>query len=184
MKTRTISIILFTLIAVSASSQKYFTKGGNVTFESDAPIERIEAFNDKALCVWDTETAAVQVSVLIKSFRFDKALMQEHFNENYLESEKYPKAIFKGTITNMDKIDVATDGNYTGMVEGELTMHGVTNPIATEANLIVSGSDIKCLSTFDIEVADYEIKIPNLVKDNIAKVVKVMIDMDLKPLEK
>ena len=170
--------------AVGASGQKFFTKDGTVTFESDAPLERIEAVNDKALCVWDTETGAVQVSVLMKSFRFEKALMQEHFNENYVESEKYPKAIFKGSVTNMDNVNPNADGNYTANVEGELTMHGVTNPVSTDVNIVVSGGEVKGLTTFELEVADYEIEIPKLVKDNIAKVVKVMVDMDLKPLEK
>jgi len=164
--------------------QKYFTKEGLVRFESDAPMEKIEAVNDKATCVWDTESGALQVAILVKSFQFEKALMQEHFNENYMESSKYPKAVFKGKVTNMDAIDLKADGNYKARLAGDMTIHGVSKPIETEASIVVEDGSIKGITTFEIAVADYEIEIPKLVRDNIAKVVSIQAEFDFKPLEK
>lgn len=180
-------LLLFILCIGGASmlyGQKYFTKEGLVRFESDAPMEKIEAVNDKATCVWDTESGALQVAILVKSFQFEKALMQEHFNENYMESSKYPKATFKGNVTNMDDIDLGADGNYTANLSGDMTMHGVTKPIETQASIVVEGGNIKGLTTFELAVADYDIEIPKLVRENIAKVVSVQAEFDFKPLEK
>ncbi len=165
-------------------AQKYFTRNGKVVFESDAPIERIEAVNNKALCVWDSETGAVEMAILIKSFNFEKALMEEHFNENYMESEKFPKAIFKGHVINMSSIDLTKDGAYTGEIEGDLTMHGVTQSIILNTNISVENGEVKAITSFEIAVADYDIKIPKIVRDNIAKTVQIVVDLDLKLLDK
>ena len=181
---RMLLILLLVGISTTVFGQKYFTKEGLVRFESDAPLEKIEAVNDKATCVWDTESGAIQVAILIKSFQFEKALMQEHFNENYMESSKFPKATFKGNVTNMDKIDLGADGNYTASLTGEMTIHGVTKEVTTDASIVVEGGAIKGLTTFELAVADYEIEIPKLVRENIAKVVSVDAEFDLKPLDK
>ena len=179
-------LIISILFAISGQliSQKYYTRDGGIVFESDAPIEQIEAVNNKAVCVWDTESGAIEMAVLIKSFKFEKALMEEHFNENYMESEKYPKAKFKGRVLNMSTIHLAEDGTYTAEVEGDLTMHGETQAITLEANIVVANGVAKTLATFDIAVADYKIKIPSIVKDKIAKIVQVRVDLDLKLLDK
>jgi polyisoprenoid-binding protein YceI len=164
--------------------QNYYTRDGSIVFESDAPIEQIEAVNNKAICVWDTESGAIEMAVLIQSFKFEKALMEEHFNENYMESEKYPKAKFKGKVLNMSSIHLDKDGTYTADVEGDLTMHGQTQTITLQANVVVANGVAKTLATFNIAVEDYKIKIPSIVKDKIAKIVQVRVDLDLKLLEK
>ena len=180
------SILLLFFIGASsiAFGQKYFTKEGLVRFESDAPLEKIEAVNDKATCVWDTESGAIQVAVLIKSFQFEKALMQEHFNENYMESSEFPKATFKGKITNMDDIDLTKDGNVEANITGELTIHGVTNSVSTTGSIVVEAGALKGLTNFEVAVADYGIEIPKLVRENIAKEVSIQCEFDFKPLEK
>ncbi len=166
------------------NAQKYFTKNGKVTFLSDAPVEKIEAQNSKGTCVWDTESGAIEMAVLVKGFRFEKALMEEHFNENYMESSKYPKAVFKGKVENIDEIDLDSDGQYTGVLMGDLTIHGVTKPVSTNATFSVSGDSVTGEATFEIAVADYEIEIPKLVADNIAKVVSISVINDFQPLDK
>ncbi|MDX1477175.1 MAG: YceI family protein [Saprospiraceae bacterium] len=178
-----VAIAMFLLTAVSADAQKYFTRDGEISFFSDAPLEKIEAVNKKVASVLDGETGAIEFAVLIKSFHFEKALMEEHFNENYLESGKYPKATFTGTIDNISAIDLNTDGEYTAQVSGDMTIHGVTKPVSTTGKLIVSNGTIKATSTFEIAVADYEIKIPKVVKDNIAEIVEIRVAIDYKRLE-
>jgi len=122
------------------------------------------------------------MAVLIKSFKFEKALMEEHFNENYLESEKYPKAKFKGKINNMPSIDLDKDGVYVAEVKGDLSIHGVAHPIQLNANITVENGNVKADAAFDIAVADYDIKIPKIVEDKIAKTVQIIVDLDLKLL--
>ncbi len=177
-------ILVLILINVTySSSQKYFTKNGQVSFYSDTPLEKIEAFNKSSNCVLDLATGKLEFAVLIKGFQFEKALMQEHFNENYLESNKFPKATFKGQIDNYSKIDVTKNGKSTVKVSGDLTLHGVTKKLNTDAVVEIKAGKIDADATFNIMVADYNISIPSLVKDQIAKSVKVKVDATLEVLK-
>ena len=178
-----IHILIFTALATSVGAQKYFTRDGKVTFHSDAPLEKIEAENNKVASVLDAGTGDVEFAVLIKSFRFDKALMEEHFNENYLESSKFPKATFKGKVTNLSSINLHQSGKYPAIVKGDLTIHGVTKPIEISGTIVTDGNYFQASSIFDIAVADYEIEIPKVVRDNVAKTVQIHVEIDYKPLE-
>lgn len=178
------TIILITLTATLSAQSKYFTRNGTVTFFSSAPMEDITAENYSATAVLDTETGGVEFSVLMKSFNFKKALMQEHFNENYVESEKFPKATFKAKVVNMDEIDLAKDGSYPAKVEGEMTIHGVTQKIATEGKLVVSGENVHLDSKFTVKPEDYKIEIPDVVREKIAKEIEVTVMADLEPLKR
>ena len=182
---RTLNFLFFLLFFIvnSGQAQKYFTKSGQISFYSDTPLEKIEAHSKTAVAVVDTETGNLEFSVLVKSFHFEKALMEEHFNENYMESHKYPKAVFKGKILDISKLNFSKDGNFSVKVSGQLTMHGVTKDIATAGSITVKGNEVICLSEFDVAVADYKIEIPTLVKDNIAKSVKIKINASLQPLK-
>jgi polyisoprenoid-binding protein YceI len=119
----------------------------------------------------------------VKAFQFEKALMQEHFNENYMESSKYPKATFKGDILNFKEFNFSKDGTYPAKVKGTMTIHGVSKPMETTAQFTVKKGAISGASEFKILVADYGIKIPSLVKDKIAKEVKIDIKADYQPLK-
>lgn len=180
-------ILFMTGLLIASSglmhAQKYFTRDGKVSFFSDAALEKIEAHNSKASSVFDTESGEVEFAVLIKSFHFDKALMQEHFNENYMESNKYPKATFDGTVINIDDMDLSADGNYTAQVKGDLTIHGVTKPLETTAQITVKDGTINAVSSFEVTVADYEIQVPKVVRDNIAKTVRVDLNIDYQELK-
>ena len=174
------------LIALSLSSQaqdKYFTKTGKIEFSSKASMEDIEAKNKTVAAILDTKTGAMQFSVLMKGFEFPKALMQEHFNENYIESDKYPRAEFKGTVTNNANIDYTKDGTYTAQVSGQLTIHGVTKNINTTGSFKVDGGKIDASAVFNVLVADYKIKIPSIVKDKVSNTIKVTVDCRLEPLK-
>lgn len=162
---------------------RYFTKTGRIEFSSKAPLEDIDAVNKSVTAVLDAKSGALQFSVLMKGFEFDKALMQEHFNENYIESDKYPKADFKGTITNNSDIDYSKPGTYTANVNGKLTIRGVTKDVQTTGTIKVEGENLATTSAFNILLSDYNIKIPAVVKDKINNNVKISVNTKLEPLK-
>lgn len=177
-------IIGFSLLASTHTvSQKYFSKTGNIHFLSEAPLEKIEATNNSAYVVFDGASGQMEWSVLIKGFKFEKALMQQHFNENYMESNKYPKAIFKGQIVKPSPVDLSRNGDYNVEVKGNMTMHGVTKPFSTPARIIVKDGKVTARGNFNITVADYKIEVPKIVRENIAKSVKVTVSADLVPMK-
>lgn len=177
--------ILFSLLLLglfAPAQTRYFTKTAKITFFSEAPLEDIQAINKTASAVLDSKTGAIQFSVLMKGFEFEKAMMQEHFNENYVESDKFPKAEFKGTVLNNSEIDYAKPGIYKANVKGQLTIHGVTKDIEANGNIVVNADHLKAESVFNVLLADYNIKVPAIVKDNIAKKIKVTVDAKLETL--
>jgi polyisoprenoid-binding protein YceI len=181
-----LTVLLF--IAVigmnTASAQKYMTKTGNIRFYSETPMEKIEANNNQVNAAMDSQTGDLVFKVLIMSFQFEKALMQEHFNENYMESEKYPNAIFKGKITNLASIDFKKEGTYEATIEGDLTIHNVTNKISEKGTITIKpGEKIGGYSKFNIKPADYGIKIPGAVIKNIAEFIEVTIDIELSKMQ-
>lgn len=167
------------LLIPMVSGQKLYSKTARVIFISEAPLEKIEGLNNNSYVILEAGSGAVEMSVLIKGFKFEKALMQDHFNENYLESSKFPKGIFKGNITNVSEINFSKDGEYTALVKGNLTLHGVTKPLTTSAKVFVKGGVISARSTFDIIIADYNIDVPKVVRENIAKTVRISVQTDL-----
>lgn len=176
-------IPLMLLFVHQATAQKYFTRNGNISFFSETPIENIQAHNYKATCVLDKETNKIQWAVLIKAFQFEKALMQEHFNENYMESSKYPKSSFEGEIVGLSDLDLSKDGTYEMTAKGELTIHGVTKNIETPVTLTVNKGSFEGVSEFSVTIADYGIEVPSVVRENIAKVVEVMVSADFQELK-
>ena len=157
--------------------QKFISENSYIRFYSEAPIEDIEAINETSKSVVDLGNGQVVFSVQIADFNFDKSLMQEHFNENYLESDKYPKATFKGQILNWEQ----KSGRQEVVVEGEFNIHGVTKKVKMSGSIDVSESTVTVESVFNIKVADYKIKIPKAVFYNIAEEVEVTVKFDYKP---
>ena len=157
------------------SAQRIFTRSANVSFDatSNKSLEEVDAKTNTGTIVIDAGTGAVEAAVLMKSLQFKKALMQEHFNENYAESTKYPKATFKGKITDATSVNFTKDGTYNITVAGNLTMHGVTKPMTTPATITVKGGKVSAQTDFSVALADYNISIPSLVADKVAKVAKV-----------
>lgn len=166
-------------VAGSLSAQKYTTKNGSTKFFSTTPVEDIEAVTNTVNAAVDSQTGEVFFKILIKSFKFEKALMQEHFNENYMESHKFPSSEFSGNITNLDAINFKKDGEYPANVEGSLTIHGVTKPIIAKGTIIVKGGNVRIKSVFNVKPADYEIKVPAAVREQIAEVIQVTVDAAL-----
>ena len=172
-------VACFCLSFSASFAQKSYTKSGKISFYSKAPLEKIEAVNKTVTAILDGKTGMVQFAVLMKGFEFEKALMQEHFNENYVESDKYPKASFAGVLQGNEKILYTTDGSYQTIVKGKLTLHGVTKDIETAGSVIVIKGVPQLVANFTIELADYKITIPSLVADKISKEVKLMVACSL-----
>jgi uncharacterized membrane protein len=176
MKKLIIAIVLLCGVSGSVSAQKYMTRTGKVTFFSSTPVENIEAFNNDVSSVIDSKTGDMAFIVPIKSFKFEKALMQEHFNENYMESDKFPKADFKGRITDLSNVDFSKDGNYSVKATGKLTIHGVTREVSIPGTVTVKGNSITANSKFRVKTADYGIKIPSMVANKIADQIEVTVN--------
>lgn len=173
------------LCCFAAGAQKYFTKTGKISFYSETPVEKIEAHNNRVASVLDAASGKLEFSALITAFEFEKALMQEHFNENYMESTKYPKATFKGTITNMKDITLDKDGTYNATVKGDMTIHGVTKNITEKATITVKGGKISAVASFNVALKDYKIAIPSAVGQKLAEVIQVKVNIaSYEPLKK
>ena len=159
------------LSALTAVSQKkYFTRNGHVSFQAGTAMEDIDAVNSAAGSVFDIGTGKIEFAVLIKGFEFKRALMQEHFNENYMESDKYPKSFFKGTIVDAGKINLGKDGVYPISVKGTLEMHGIKREVSAAGTFEITGNGavVNASAGFSILLSDYNIAIPKLVKDKIS----------------
>lgn len=178
-------LLLISAILLATTSwsqaQKYLSRDGHIWFYSSTPVEDIEAHNHLSTAIVDIESGEVIVSVLIKSFEFEKALMQEHFNENYMESDEFPKSTFKGKITNIDEIDFSKPGTYEAQVSGKLSIHGQDKNIDTKVQIQVTEVGFSVEGTFVVAPEDYAIHIPGIVRNKIAKELDVHIDINFKP---
>ncbi len=168
-----IALLFSTQLAIG---QKYFSKTGKISFTSEAPTEKIEAQNTSASTMIDMATGTMEWAVLIQGFKFEKALMQEHFNENYMESETYPKSKFKGKIDNIKDVNFTKDGSYPVTASGQLDMHGISKPVTVTGVINVNNGIISAKSNLSILLADYGIVIPKVVADNISKTVNITVE--------
>lgn len=182
MKKLLIAITLF--FYVTGFSQIFKAKDGTtlIHFYSKSPLEDIEAANKGAVIVLNTSTSDLQVRVTIQNFKFKNALMEEHFNENYLESTKYPNCVFKGKIN--EKVDFTKDGENKVSVTGKMELHGVTKDVTINGLLTKKGTEIILDAKFQIKVAEYNIQVPSLYVKSIAEVVDVTLVSTLEPFVK
>lgn len=173
---RIISFVLFcTIIHGSSFAQVHFTKNGNISFFSSALLEDIKADNNQVISVINTVNGEIQFSLLNNAFHFKKALMEEHFNSDYIESAKYPKSGFKGTLTNVSSVNFGIDGTYSVTVSGNLNIHGITKTITAPGSITIRAGKITATSKFKIKPKDYNISIPASVKNNIAENIELTI---------
>lgn len=172
---RTILVVTLCIVYVNCAAQLYFTKNGKISFFSSTIMEDIKADNNQVISIINTSTGAMQFSLLNNAFRFKKALMEEHFNADYIESAKYPKSIFKGSVTNISSINFNTDGVYKVSVSGSLSIHGITKTVSVPGTVTIKSGKILATSTFKIKVKDYNISIPAGVKNNIADDIELTV---------
>ena len=177
-----LNIMLLILSTQICAAQKYICKNGTTSFFSATPVENIEAISNETSSAYDTKTGDLVVVLPIKSFKFEKSLMQEHFNENYMESDKYPKAFLKGNIVDANNVDYKKDGTYKVTAKGKLTIHNVTKDVSVPGTLTVKNGKISIDAKFKVRCADYNIKIPKIVMVKIAEEIEVSISNTLSPL--
>jgi polyisoprenoid-binding protein YceI len=174
-----IIIAILALASLQVNAQKFMTKTGSINFSASSPIEKIEGNNKSAACLLDSKTGNIDFVVQIKSFIFKQQLMQEHFNENYMESDKFSKATFKGNFNNLTSINFTKDGEYPASVYGKLTIHGVTKDIKSTGTITIKNGKPTLISNFSIKLSDYGIEIPGAVQDKIAKEAKISLNCSL-----
>jgi len=179
------TVIVLLLMGLTFSSYKitgilYQTKTGEVSFSSDAPLEMIKASSSKLAGILSSGNKAFAFVVPMTSFNgFGKPLQKEHFNENYIESDKYPNAKFEGKI--IEDIDFSKDGVYKVRAKGKFSIHGVEEPKTIKCDLTIKGKEIKIKSKFNVMLEDHGIQIPSVVNQKIAEEIIVKIDLSLLP---
>jgi polyisoprenoid-binding protein YceI len=180
------SVLIFSLfltIGIVQAQDKYMTKVGHIQFYSHAKMEDVKADNNEVTSVVNIKTGEMAFVVLMKSFKFKNALMEEHFNENYAESDKFPKAKFKGTIAGISGIDLTKPGKYEAAVEGDLEIHGVLKHITQKGTFEVKEGKIAANSIFTIALKDYGMTIESALSDKIAENVEVTVEMTYEPMK-
>lgn len=173
-----IVIIVGLLVSLQVNAQKYFTRTGITQFEAyEKAFEPVEATNKSTTAILNTTTGAVAAQVFMAGFQFKNALMQEHFNENYMDSHKYPKATLKGQLEDFSKDRMTTDSSFT--LNGVLSIKGIEKEIQTEVFLNEENDRIYITTRFSVRPEDFDIKIPSLVRDKIAKEIKISAEYEL-----
>ncbi len=172
-------VILLSAWGLVSHAQKYTADKSFVSFYSHATIEDITAKNSKASSIFNSETGDIVFSIPIKDFQFAKSLMQEHFNEKYMDTEKIPKSTFQGKITGFN---AATPGPQDVHAAGKLSIHGVTHDVDIPGTIEVRGDNIIMKSKFIVKLEDYNVTRPQLFFSNIAEQVEVTLDFTYKKL--
>ncbi len=167
-------LIISSSIAAFSQEKIYSTKSGSISINANTPLETIEATNSQTLSKLSDKSGQLIFMLLIKGFTFKNALMKEHFNENYMESSKFPKADFKGNIINLSDVNFTKDGAYNIKVEGILTIHGVSKKLNTTGIIVVEKGTLKSSASFKIKVRDYGIA-GKYIGDKIAEEVETTI---------
>jgi len=173
-----IVIIIGLLMTLHLNAQKYFTRTGITQFEaSEKAFEPVEAINKSTTAIFDANTGQVAAQVFIAAFQFDNALMQEHFNENYMDSHQYPKAIFKGELKDFSKNKLTSDSSFD--LDGTLTIKGIEKEIHTKVYLKEENNRLYVTTNFLVKPEDFDISIPSIVRDKIAKQIQISIAYEL-----
>lgn len=168
-------LLSFTTISlVNAQEKVYGTKSGVITFSATGGVEEIEAKNSQVICKINNKTGQIVFLSLVKGFKFENSLMEDHFNENYMESTKFPQANFKGTITNISSVDFTKDGVYNISVTGDLTIHGTSKKINEKGSITVKSGKVSVNSKFKIKIKDFGIK-GEYIGDKIASEVETTV---------
>ena len=172
---------LFLAVTIAFGQSKYLTKSGSMSFEASQPtFEPIEATHSAVSALLNADTGELAVLALVRGFRFPLALMEEHFNENYIESHQYPKTSFKGKITDFDQTTLS-EQPQTVKLTGDLSMHGVTKAINVSATVTQTDELITLTSSFSVKTSDFGIEIPSLVRKQIDENVQIEVSLHLQP---
>ncbi len=176
-----LAVFLIASIGFLAKSQAqiFVADSCSVSFFSATSIEDIAAVNTICKPIMSTDNGEIDISIPNVDFEFKKKLMQEHFNEDYMESDKYPNTIFRGNVN--EKINYTKDGTNNVTVTGKMNMHGVVKTITIPGTVTVQGNSIKLTAKFDLKMADYNIKVPSILGSNVAEQVAITFRASMKP---
>lgn len=179
---KTIFILALALVSSTIFAQKKTTTSGTINFNATTSLDPLpRAENKTVVAALDTKTGAIAFEVIMKSFSFANPMMQEHFNSSkWLDSDKFPTSTFKGTITNFSTVNIKKDGTYPAEVTGDLTIHGITKPVTTKGNVVVTGKVIAATADFKINVADYEITGQAIDAGKVTKEPKITVAIEFK----
>jgi polyisoprenoid-binding protein YceI len=170
-------LALFSSLTYAAQAQVYTGKTINVEFYSHTPVEDIKAKTPVMTSVVDFKTNSFAFKIPVKTFDFPNDLMEEHFNENYLESAKYPNATFTGKMASSDKIDLSKDGTHNVIAEGVLEVHGVKQDRKLPATLTVKDGKVKIDCKFNIHLSDHKIEVPSIVVSKLSEDIAVTVNV-------
>ncbi|MCK5537098.1 MAG: YceI family protein [Bacteroidales bacterium] len=184
MKLKYVLLLVFSGLMINSFAQKHITKSGNIEIFSQTPLFTIEGVNKKVASILNTETGDIVASTLMRSFKFEEALVEEHFNENYAESHKFPKSTFKGKITDYKKIDFTKDGTHTITIEGKLLIHGATNYVKEQGVLTIKDGNISAKTQFNVSLKAFEIQVEKAYEKAIKDEIELKIHFDFKPYTK
>ena len=177
MKTILFSACLLLIFRFGCGQEKYLTNEGVIDFYPHTVIEDITARNEKVSAIIDSDNGAVAIIVPMNEFVFERKLMQEHFNENYVESEIYPKATFSGLIKENSEVDYQTPGTYEVLVMGKMTIHGITRELSEAGTIEISRDHLVARTRFLLNPEDYGIQIPRVVRKNIAEKMEITAEL-------
>ncbi len=174
-----IIFLLAMIISLASNGQDTLsTKNAVINFDATSPSspEKIEAVSKLGISKMLVKTGEVAFAIQMMSFEFEKALMKDHFHENYVETSKYPRATFKGSILDFSKVNFAKNGKYPVKVKGSMNLHGVTKEVTADGFINVNGDKITATSTFKLILSDFNVKVPDLVKDKVAKEATITVN--------
>ncbi|MFC4634900.1 YceI family protein [Dokdonia ponticola] len=178
---KTLLLLIGILFCTQGYAQKYYTKTGQIDFEASVPaFEPVKASHKTVTALLDANSGEIAILSLMKGFRFRNALMEEHFNENYMESDTYPKAVFKGTVIDFSKEGL--DNNKSFTVKGTLTLHGKTKDVEAVLDVKMVANTLVLKTTFSVAPEEFDIEIPGVVSEKISD--KILITADFTLVEK
>ena len=177
-------LLLIVFIQVKSQDSLWFTRTGHIYFISHTNIIDIDANHYQTGSFLNIRSGEMAFTLLMKSFQFTLPLAEEHFNENYVEADKFPKATFKGKILDFDPSKLEPDLDYQVVVQGDLTIHGITSAVKEPGTLHRSGNEIRAVSKFSILLDTYNIKVPNIVADRVAKEIPIDVKLIYEPYKK
>ncbi len=173
-----IIIMAIVLISQTIAAQKYFTRTGTTHFKASVEtFEPVEAVNNSSTAIIKSSTGDIATQLFITAFKFDVALMQEHFNENYIDSDQFPKATFRGKLNGFSLDNLTSEKEFP--LKGTLTVRGVKKEISTTALVCLKNNKIELTANFSVQPQDFDIKIPSIVRKKIAEHINISLDYEL-----
>ena len=160
----------------STSAQKYITKSGTIEILSETTLFPIKGVNHKVASILNTESGEIIISLLIRSFEFEETFIEEYFNDKCMESSIFPNSIFKGRIINFENLDFTSDGTYSAIIEGKLTIHGIAHEIHTKAEFTIADAIIFGKTEFSVSLAEYEVEIGRVYKNSVKENILLKVD--------